>query len=49
MTVKVATGWEADAEFIKAEAPDAVILAAGGVRDMPGLAGAAGNLTARKL
>ncbi len=41
--VKVVTGQEVDADFIKAEAPDAVILAVGGLRDTLGLAETAGT------
>ena len=41
--VKVVTGQEVDADFIKAEAPDVVILAVGGVRDTLGLESTAGT------
>lgn len=41
--VKVITGQEIDAEFIKSEAPDVVILAVGGLRDSLGFASTAGT------
>ena len=41
--VKVVTGKEVDSEFIKAEAPDVVILAAGGLRDTLKLEATAGT------
>lgn len=41
--VKVVTGQEVDADFIKAEAPDVVILAVGGLRDTLGLESTAGT------
>lgn len=41
--VKVVTGKEVDQDFIKAEAPDVVILAVGGVRDTLGLTSTAGT------
>ena len=41
--VKVVTGQEVDADFIKAEAPDVVILAVGGLRDTLGLSSTAGT------
>lgn len=41
--VKVVTGKEVDTDFIKAEAPDVVILAVGGVRDTLGLESTAGT------
>ena len=41
--VKVVTGQEVDADFIKAEAPDVVILAVGGLRDTLGFESTAGT------
>ena len=41
--VKVVTGKEVDADFIKSEAPDVVILAMGGLRGSLGLSGTAGT------
>ena len=41
--VKVVTGQDVDADFIKAEAPDVVILAVGGLRDTLGFESTAGT------